>query len=97
MSTLSVMALKTKTQTITSATRVEISPATGFGEEAKLMISAVAGTVRLYADGTTSDYVTFSDSNALPGALELEPGDEVWVAADTTDVVLQTITTGASA
>jgi len=91
------MALKTKTQTITSVTRVEISPATGFGEEAKLMISAVAGTVRLYADGTTSDYVTFSDSNALPGALELEPGDEVWVAADTTDVVLQTITTGVSA
>ena len=88
------MAIKTKTQTVTAATRVKISPDTGIGAGAKLTIRAVDGTVRLYGDGTTVDFVTFSATNPLPGAFQLEKGDEMWAAADSSDVVLQTFLAG---
>jgi F420-dependent methylenetetrahydromethanopterin dehydrogenase len=88
------MAIKTKTQTLTSATRVKISPDTGIGAGAKLTIRAVDGVVRLYGNETTTDFVTFSNTNPLPGSFQLEKGDEMWAAADSTDVVLQTFLAG---
>jgi len=88
------MAIKTKTQTITAATRVKISPDTGIGAGAKLTVRSVSGTVRLYGNETTTDFVTFSAVNPLPGAFSLEKGDEMWCSADSADVVLQTFLAG---
>jgi len=88
------MAVKTENQTITSAVRVQVSPTTGMGTGAWLALRSVSGTVRMYGSQTDAEFLVFSDSAPLSGQMLLEPGDEIWVAADTTDVEIETILVG---
>jgi len=86
--------LNTSSQVVTNSTRVLVAPSAKVGYAGVYCwIKAVSGTVRLYKDAVDADYVTFSDTDPL-GPLDLIPGDEVWLLADTTDVTVQVLQTG---
>jgi hypothetical protein len=88
------MAVKTKNQTVTAAARVMVSPSTGVGSGAWVALRSVSGVARLYGSETDSEFLTFSDSDPLAGQMFLEPGDEMWVLADSADVVIESILVG---
>tara|TARA_R110002110_G_scaffold59661_5_gene168502 strand:- start:523 stop:792 length:270 start_codon:yes stop_codon:yes gene_type:complete len=87
------MVIKAETITITSATRVKAAPSSPVGRKAVAFLKSESGIVRLYQDATSSDYVTFAHDDPL-GPVDLEPGDELWVAANSTDVEVQVLQTG---
>jgi hypothetical protein len=88
------MAVKTKNQTVTAAARVKVSPSTGVGSGAWVALRSVSGVARLYGSETDTEFLTFSESDPLSGQMFLEPGDEMWVLADSTDVVIESILVG---
>ena len=88
------MAVKTKNQTVTSAARVKVSPSTGFGSGAWIALRSVSGVARLYGSETDTEFLTFSDTDPLSGQMFLEPGDEMWVLADSADVEVESILVG---
>lgn len=88
------MAVKTKNQTVTASTRVKVSPSTGVGAGAWVALRSVSGVARLYGSETDTEFLTFSETDPLAGQMFLEPGDEMWVLADSTDVVIESILVG---
>ena len=58
---------------------------------------SVSGVARLYGSETDTEFLTFSETDPLSGQMFLEPGDEMWVLADSTDVVIESILVGVAA
>ena len=86
------MVIKAETITV-SASRVKVAPSSPVGRKAVCFLKSESGIVRLYKDATASDYVTFAHDDPL-GPVDIEPGDELWVAAAGSAVQVQVLQTG---
>jgi hypothetical protein len=87
------MTIKPLQVTVDSTTRVKVCPTAAIVRGGTLWLKSDSGTARIYADATASDYVTFSDTDAI-GPFDVEPGDEFWVLADSTNVDIQILEVG---